>query len=230
MNGYEGGPLNSDLRLALDTTGETYSLALCAGRKVLSECSGGQPRQHLVQIFPALHLLCQQSGVSLGQVRGVAVTAGPGSFTGVRTGLLIAKTLAQALSIPVYPVDTLEALACNAVAGSPVVAALDARKGEIIWSTFQVKMGLAIALQPNQLSSPEVFVESLPTGAIVLGSACQACAALLQARSDLILLPADLWRPRAVAVARLASRGASLAWAQVRPDYVRPADVQVHGS
>lgn len=133
----------------MDTTGETYSLALSSGRKILSECSG-QPRQHLVQIFPAVQMLCQQSGVTLSQLTGVAVTGGPGSFTGVRTGLLIAKTLGQAWLIPIYPIDTLEALAGNAVTGGPV-AALDARKGEVIWSIFQVKWGVALPLRPNQL-------------------------------------------------------------------------------
>ena len=68
--------MKSDLLLCLDTTGETYSLALSSGRKILSECSGGQPRQHLVQIFPAVQMLCQQSGVTLSQLTGVAVTGG----------------------------------------------------------------------------------------------------------------------------------------------------------
>ncbi|MBT9583064.1 tRNA (adenosine(37)-N6)-threonylcarbamoyltransferase complex dimerization subunit type 1 TsaB [bacterium] len=222
--------MKSDLLLSLDTTGETYSLALSSGHKILAECSGGQPRQHLVQIFPAVQLLCQQSSLTLSQLTGVAVTGGPGSFTGVRTGLLIAKTLGQALSIPIYPIDTLEALAGNAITGGSVVAALDARKGEVIWSVFQVKQGVAVPLQPNQLSRPEAFVEGLPRGCMVLGSACLACAELLPSRTDLTVLPADLWRPRAATLMRLAHQGRAVPWAQVRPDYVRPADVQVHHS
>ena len=216
------------LTLSLDTTGETYSLALTSGHQVLAECTGGQPRQHLVQIFPALELLCQQAGVKLNQLQRVAVTSGPGSFTGVRTGLLIAKTLSQALSIPLHPVDTLEALAGNAVTGACVAAALDARKGEIIWALFRVQRGLAVPLQPNRLNRPAEFVAALPEGCIVLGSACKACAEELAQRSDLTLLPPDLWRPRAVSLARVAARSLPVAWIQVRPDYVRPADVQVH--
>lgn len=211
--------------LGIDTSGETYALALCQGQRVLAECSGGQPRQHLVQLFPALQLLCRQAGLWLDQLQGVAVTAGPGSFTGVRTGLLIAKTLGQALQLPVFPVDTLLALAANAVDGSSVVAALDARKGEVIWGAFEVEKGRARALENNRLGPPEEFLGALPENATLLGSACQTYGHLLQGRR---VLPADFWRVRAAAVARHAE--APRDWSQLRPDYVRPADVQVHGT
>ncbi len=218
------------LLLAIDTTGESYSLGLSQGGRMLAECSGGQPRQHLVQIFPALQLLCQQSGLALTQLQGVAVTSGPGSFTGVRTGLLIAKTLGQALSIPVYPVDTLQALAGNAVSGALVVAAMDARKGEFIWAPFRVENGLATPLRPNQLGSPAEFAQSLPPDCTLLGSACAQY--VLQDRPDVRVLPADFWRVRAACVARLglslAAMGGATNWSRLRPDYVRPADVQVH--
>lgn len=215
--------------LSLDSTGESYSLALWRGPQLLAECSGGQPRQHLVQIFPALDLLCRQSGLKVNDLKAVAVTSGPGSFTGVRTGLLVAKTLAQAGKLPVYPVDTLEALAANAVEGNSVVAGLDARKGEIIWARFRVRQGLPILLEPARLTSPQEFLDSIPPGSLVLGSACQAAP---PKQPDVHVLAADLWRVRAVSVGRVAwpqmQQGGALNWIQLRPDYVRPADVQVH--
>lgn len=214
--------------LSLDSTGESYSLALWRGPQLLAECSGGQPRQHLVQLFPALDLLCRQAGLKVGDLRGVAVTAGPGSFTGVRTGLLVAKTLAQTGKFPVFPVDTLEALAGNAVEGDSVVAALDARKGEIVWARYQVRRGMPILLDPARLTSPQEFLESIPAGSLVLGSACR----VTPPPPNCHFLAPDLWRVRAVSVGRVAwpqmQEGAGTHWAQVRPDYVRPADVQVH--
>lgn len=215
--------------LSLDSTGESYSLALWRGDRLLAECSGGQPRQHLVQIFPALELICEQSGLRLNQLSAVAVTAGPGSFTGVRTGLLLAKTLGQSLKIPVYPVDTLDALAANAVEGQSVVAGLDARKGEIVWARYRVKAGLPALLEPARLASPEEFFASIPPGSLVLGSALQAAR---PAREDITVLPPELWRVRAASVGRVAlpqmAQGAAIPWIQIRPEYVRPADVQVH--
>ncbi len=215
--------------LSVDSTGESYSLALWRGPQLLSECSGGQPRQHLVQIFPALDLLCGQAGLKVGDLTAVAVTAGPGSFTGVRTGLLLAKTLGQANKARIYPVDTLEALAANAVEGESVVAGLDARKGEIIWARFRVRQGVPALLDPARLTSPDEFLESIPSGSLVLGSACQAA---LPRRDDVRVLAPDLWRVRAGSVGRVAwaqmQEGNGSDWSRLRPDYVRPADVQVH--
>lgn len=215
--------------LALDSTGESYSLALWRGNRLLAECSGGQPRQHLVQLFPALALLCEQTGLMLSQISAVAVTAGPGSFTGVRTGLLVAKTLGQSLKIPVYPVDTLEALAANVTEGQSVVAGLDARKGEIVWARYRVKAGLPALLDPARLASPEEFLRSIPAGSLVLGSALQVA---LPKNGEVSVLPPDLWRVRAASVGRVAlgqmAQAADTPWARLRPEYVRPADVQVH--
>lgn len=215
--------------LSLDSTGESYSLALWRGSQLLAECSGGQPRQHLVQIFPALDLLCRQTNLRVGDLRAVAVTAGPGSFTGVRTGLLIARTLAQSGKLPVFSVDTLEALAANAVEGDSVVAGLDARKGEIIWARYRVRQGIPVLLDPARLTSPQEFMDLIPAGSLVLGSACQAAP---PQRAEVRVLAADLWRVRAASVGRVAwplmQQGSSLNWPQLRPDYVRPADVQVH--
>ena len=214
--------------LSLDATGESYSLALWRGDRLLAECSGGQPRQHLVQIFPALDLLCRQCGLKVGELTAVAVTAGPGSFTGVRTGLLVAKTLGQAGKIPLYPVDTLEALAANVVESDSVVAGLDARKGEIIFARFRVRGGRPQLLEPTRLAPPAEFLQSIPPGSLVLGSACQAA----MPGGNVGVLPPDLWRVRAASVGRVAwplmQQGADTGWAQLRPDYVRPADVQVH--
>lgn len=209
------------LLLGIDTSGETYSLALQRG-DLLGERTGGQPRRQLTELFPALQELCAECGVRLREVQGVAVTAGPGSFTGVRTGLLIARTVAQSLQVPLYPLDTLEVLAAGAPDGR-VVAALDARKGEVVWAPFLVRNGWPTWLAAARLEAPELVTAALEGVDLVVGSACRSYG--LQPASD----PA-LWTPRASNVARLATRAPAQAWARVRPGYVRPADVQVHGA
>jgi tRNA threonylcarbamoyladenosine biosynthesis protein TsaB len=221
----------SDVYLGIDTSGETFSLALLRGERLLGEITGGTPRQHLVQLFPALDSLCRQSDFQLQQLRGVAVTRGPGSFTGVRSGLLVARTLAQSLGCELFPVDTLEALACNALEGSAVVPALDARKGQICWAQYRVCWGQPVLLEPARLSSAEEFVSALPAQARVLGSACQSYRAALE-QAGVTQLPESTWPVRATQVARLAVLGlaAPVRWQRTRPEYVRPADVQVHSS
>jgi tRNA threonylcarbamoyladenosine biosynthesis protein TsaB len=217
------------LILGLDCSGETYSVALW-DELLLGERSGGTPRRHLVELFPALHELCQECGRGLDQVRGVGVTAGPGSFTGLRTGLLIAKTLGQALGIATVPLDTLDVLAANIVDAENVVAAVDARKGEVVWARYTVRNGRPQPLEPRNLAAPEVWLEALTPGATVVGSACKTYAALLQTRPDVKVSPEASWVPSAAVIARLAGRSPGVAWDKLRPEYVRPADVQVHTS
>ena len=189
----------------------------------------GTTFDHATLLLPMIEAVLAEAGFALRALDGIAYGRGPGSFTGVRTGLLIAKTLAQAGKLPVFPVDTLEALAANAVEGDSVVAGLDARKGEIIWARFRVRQGLPILLDPARLTTPEEFLDSIPAGSLVLGSACQAA---LPRRAEVRVLPADLWRVRAVSVGRVAwplmQESSGQQWPQLRPDYVRPADVQVH--
>jgi tRNA threonylcarbamoyladenosine biosynthesis protein TsaB len=223
----------SELRLlSLDTSGETFSLALTQGSTLVAESLSGQPRSHLVQLFPQLVVMLQQAGWSPQQLDGVAVTVGPGSFTGLRTGLLLAKSLGQSLNLPCYGVDTLEALACNLFDCPNVVACLDARKGEVAWAHFAVQNGLARPLSPQRLDSPAEFARAVPAQSVVLGGGCQPALEFLRQRSDLVVAPADLWRVRASSLARQArtlvrSKAASH-WSKLRPEYVRPADVQVH--
>ncbi len=221
----------ADVYLGIDTSGETFSLALLRGERLLGEVTGGTPRQHLVQLFPALDGLCRQSGFKLKQLRGVAVTRGPGSFTGVRSGLLVARTLAQSLGCELLPVDTLEALACNALEGDSVVPALDARKGQICWARYQVRSGRPVLLEPAELSSPQEFFARLPAGARVLGSACHSYLAEFE-QAGVARLPEPCWPVRAAQVARLAVLGlvSPVGWQRARPEYVRPADVQVHSA
>jgi tRNA threonylcarbamoyladenosine biosynthesis protein TsaB len=72
------------------------------------------------------------------QLAGLAVSVGPGSFTGLRIGMATVKGLAEASALPLVAVPTLEALACNApAAGLPVCAALDARKREVYAALYE---------------------------------------------------------------------------------------------
>jgi len=155
------------------------------------------------------------------------VTMGPGSFTGIRTGLLIARTLSLVLKVPVVPMDTLEVLA-RAGQGNSVVAGLDARKGEVVWARFRVQGRSCVALSPLVVEKPESFVASVPSGSLVVGSICQACGSALADRGDITLLPQSFWSPRAALMLQMYQSQSPVTWTRLRPGYVRPADVQVH--
>ena len=121
--------------LALDTALDACSVAVLDGGAVLAALSEPMQRGHQERLAPMAQAAMQASGLAFANLDRVAVTVGPGSFTGLRVGLAFAKALALALGIPCIGVGTLEALAALAGAGR-VAAALDARRGQVYLQPF----------------------------------------------------------------------------------------------
>jgi tRNA threonylcarbamoyladenosine biosynthesis protein TsaB len=123
------------LLLAIDTTSEFGSLALSRGVEVLEEVPVHSPEGFAHVLFGEIQALLARQGCSLKELGGIAVTSGPGSFTGVRIGLTAAKGLAEALGLKVAAVSNLRALA---VFGGRSIRAvvIDARRGEIYGGVY----------------------------------------------------------------------------------------------
>ena len=121
--------------LALDTSTEYCSVALWHDGAVMSRCElVGQ--KHSEMLMPMLDALLGEAGIRLAQCDGIAFGMGPGSFTGVRIACGVTQGLALGANLPVVGVCTLEALA--EVSGRPrVIAALDARMGEIYHAAYE---------------------------------------------------------------------------------------------
>lgn len=118
--------------LALDTATAVQAVALLEqGRTVASQSSHAE-RNHSIQLVPVIEEILNGNGTSPSGVNGIAVGIGPGSYTGVRIGISVAKTMAWALEVPVIGVSSLEALARTAYAGDvePEVAAEGAAAGD----------------------------------------------------------------------------------------------------
>ncbi len=99
-------------------------------------------RGHALRILPLVHAVLAEAGLRLDQLDALAAGIGPGAFTGVRIGVCVAQGLAFGAGLRVVPVNTLEALAMQALdnpqrAGREVLACLDARMGEIYWSSLR---------------------------------------------------------------------------------------------
>ncbi|PWC11463.1 tRNA (adenosine(37)-N6)-threonylcarbamoyltransferase complex dimerization subunit type 1 TsaB [Brenneria roseae subsp. americana] len=125
--------------LALDTATEACSVALWNDGEIHSlfeVC----PREHTQRVLPMVQQVLAESGVTLGELDAVAFGQGPGSFTGVRIGIGIAQGLALGAELPMIGVSTLATLAQGAfrrVNASQVLAAIDARMGEVYWAQYQ---------------------------------------------------------------------------------------------
>jgi tRNA threonylcarbamoyladenosine biosynthesis protein TsaB len=121
--------------LALDTSTEYCSVALWQDGAVVEHCElAGQ--QHSEMLIGMLDALLREAGVKIAQMDGIAFGKGPGSFTGVRIACGAAQGLALGANIPVAGICTLEALA-EASGKSRVIAALDARMGEVYHAVYE---------------------------------------------------------------------------------------------
>ena len=129
--------------LALETATEVCSVALWQDGRPTSELTLRRPRAHAEQLIPMIEAALEQSQVVRQDLSGVAVSMGPGSYTGLRIGASTAKGLAAALDVPLIGVPSLEALAAQAEpwaeAGDLVAAAFNARRNEVYAALYHVR-------------------------------------------------------------------------------------------
>jgi tRNA threonylcarbamoyladenosine biosynthesis protein TsaB len=127
------------LLLAFDTATPAVTVALHDGAAVLAERTVVDARRHGELLAPGIAHVLAVAGASASDLTGIAVGVGPGPFTGLRVGLVTARALGDALSIPVAGVCTLDILAVTAaavVSAERFVIATDARRREVYWATY----------------------------------------------------------------------------------------------
>jgi tRNA threonylcarbamoyladenosine biosynthesis protein TsaB len=146
------------ITLGIETATTVCGVALVQDGKDPIEHALDTPNIHSEQLVPLIDELIRESGVRLDQIDCIAVSIGPGSFTGLRIGLSVAKGLAYAADIPLIPVPTLEGLASNVVraggihAGTEILPVLDAHRGEAYRAVYRI--------------APELTVEEITPAAI----------------------------------------------------------------
>ncbi|RAU92244.1 tRNA (adenosine(37)-N6)-threonylcarbamoyltransferase complex dimerization subunit type 1 TsaB [Paenibacillus sp. YN15] len=138
------------LLLAIDSATAAMSVALVNKGKLLAEVNSLVERNHSVYLIPAIEEALNEAGLSLRSLQGIAVGKGPGSYTGVRIGITVAKTMAWTLKLPVAGVSSLETLAAGALADWRkqgggrcgcvwVVPMLNARRGQAFTALFELR-------------------------------------------------------------------------------------------
>lgn len=118
--------------LAIDTSSLVLSCALAEEDRLIAEWTVQKRLTHSEQLIPHMDEMIKEAGVSKKDITAVAVSIGPGSFTGLRIGLATAKMLSYIWKVPLAGVDTLEALAWNmAGAQAFILPLLDAQRGNV---------------------------------------------------------------------------------------------------
>jgi tRNA threonylcarbamoyladenosine biosynthesis protein TsaB len=224
--------------LAIETAVEKVGVALGDSRGVAASVSLSSDRRHAESLTPMIEFACAHAGVSLSDVSAVAVDIGPGLFTGMRVGIATAEMLAWSLDVPVVGVCSLDIVASSLWhAEDTVVAALDARRGEIYWAMYKpdVVKKQMIALTSPVVSSPEdMIVEVNDRGEPVwcVGSG------FVRYRNDVELItraqfaPDSLATPSAevlveIAVGKIA-RDETIEARDIEPMYLRAPDAEIN--
>jgi tRNA threonylcarbamoyladenosine biosynthesis protein TsaB len=227
--------------LALDTATPTARVALldAAGARL----AGGEKTaaRHSENVLRLVDETLRAGGVGLADLAAIACGAGPGSFTGLRVGLAVAKGLALPTDLPLLLVSSLEALATDllpfAPAGALLLPCIDAGKEQVYARPFRAEAGRAAPLDADDVDwaiGPEALCEravGLAAGAPVLaaGNGVDRYLALFGARLGEAAVRAALPGPSAEAVGRLAwarlSRGERDDLATAVPVYGRPPDI-----
>ncbi len=196
--------------LGLETSSPVFSVAVSDGSKILAyrQVEGqGRPSLLLTELIQAM---LEEAGVTLPELDGFAVSIGPGSFTGLRIGVMTVKTLAWAKTKPVLPVSSLEVIANNLESSPyPVVSFLDARKGNVYMACFAPDgIGSLKRIDPDALLRPEDALRRFEEPAILVGDGLKRYAELVNSMAPAGVDRAEpsLWVPRADILCRCAAR------------------------
>lgn len=133
--------------LAVDTSNYPLGVALIDQGQVVGEFITNIKKNHSIRAMPAIESLLKDCGVKPKELNKIVVAKGPGSYTGVRIGVTIAKTLAWTLNIPLSAVSSLEGLAANGRYFNGFICPLfDARRGQIYTGLYQYVDGELITI------------------------------------------------------------------------------------
>lgn len=222
------------LVLGIETSTTQGGVAVVGEDHVLCETVLNVEVTHSERLLPAVDRALADARISLEALGGIAVSIGPGSFTGLRIGLSTAKGLAYATGLPLVGVPTLEAMAWALPAARwQVCPVLDARKQEVYAALFRHEPAGLRRVTDDAALAPEDLCRLIRTPTLLLGDGLAPYAAVFRERlGDKMLSPPVASRgPRPACVAELGRqrlvRGERDAIESLVPRYLRPSEAEL---
>ncbi len=223
--------------LGLDTATFCASIGIIDDDEVVAEYALHREETLSARLLPAIQTLLAEAQLALHEIDGIAVSLGPGSFTGLRVGLSAVKGMALAAQRPVAGIPTLNALACN-LPFTPyqICPLIDARKGQIYTALYKNRAGGGCLeqLTPYQVLSPAALIKAIPhQETVFLGDGVEVCRELITQKlaAKALFAPLHLGFLRGTTVAELGlkrlGRGESDDITSLVPIYVRPSDAEL---
>lgn len=219
------------LILALETSAVGGSVALLQGEQVLSQCALAEGRRSGQWLAPAIDETLRAAGRQPREVRLVAVTTGPGSFTGLRVGVTTAKTFAYAAGSDVIGLNTLDVIAAQVPAeqlpqATELHVVMDAQRKELFVAKYRVENAdEPIRFPADAIVPARHWLDSLRPGTIVTGPGLAKLQSQLPV--GVAVVDPDLHEPQAATIGRLAWHAHQAGrrddlW-KLAPAYLRPS-------
>jgi tRNA threonylcarbamoyladenosine biosynthesis protein TsaB len=218
--------------LAIETSGQIGSVALIEEDGAIEEREFPHGLKHASGLIPLIDQLCSQRGWKAAQLEHVYVSAGPGSFTGLRIAITLAKTLAFATGVKLVAVPTMHVLVANAPPEAQhAIIVLDAKRDQIFTARFVRTDASWQEQEPARLDTLSAMLTRSPRPIHLIGEGILYHQQHIPSGADdIIITKPEAWRARA---SILAGIGAAMAAAgnfvdpyQLEPIYIRPPEAQ----
>lgn len=219
--------------LAVDSATRSCSVAIMDGERLLAERILNHGGTHTTELMPMIDSLLNDCGLSIHNMGGLAVTIGPGSFTGLRIGLSTVKGLAFAVSLPVAGISSLDALASQAFfAAVRICPMIDARKGEVYTAEYTHTDGRLKPSGAARAVSPAEAARSISSPCLFVGNGARLYKDVITdiAGQWANFLPEEQSHVRAATVGRLGHQlltsGQATPLSLLTPWYIRDSDAK----
>ena len=220
--------------VAIETSGRIGSVAVARDGAILAEEQFPHGLQHAAQIMPILDRLTRARGWRPRDVEELYVSIGPGSFTGLRIGVTLAKTMALATGVRLIAVPSVRVLVENAPREARhVVIVLDAKRDQIFTARFErdASTGAWTEREPAHLDSLAAMIERAPRPVHLIGEGIPYHEKFISKDdATVVVTPPDVWRARASAVALIgiesAARGQFADPYTLTPIYIRRPEAE----
>ena len=175
--------------LALDTSTRSTGVALYDGIQVLAETVWLSHDHHTVELAPAVADTLARAGVKVSDLQVLGVATGPGSFTGLRIGLALAKGISLVRRLPLVGIPTLDILAAaQPVSTLPLAAVLRAGRGRLAVGWYRVVQNAWQSEQPVQVFTPQELSRQIVKPTLVCGELSQEERRLLARKRKNVIL------------------------------------------
>lgn len=221
--------------LAIDTSTLVSSVALAEEGRLLAELTLQTKKTHSEHLMPHIADILEKAGKLRSDLTAIAVSIGPGSFTGLRIGLATAKALAYTLHLPLVGVPTMAALAFGCYApGLTLAPMLDAQKGNVYFSLYRWEERVFQELTAPAVAAIEIVLEQLSQAnvpVVLLGEAAILFRERVIQYTNLFLPPANSIISRAGSTALLGLERLKAGKADdvesLEPLYIRRSEAEV---